>query len=55
MILLVEKVVRDDVKISILEAGDRHNQGKRSDLHYVHCGKNGHEENTCIIPWEKIK
>ena len=33
----------------------RCNQGEGLDIHYVYCGKNGHEENTCRIPWEKIK
>jgi hypothetical protein len=35
--------------------GSRHNQGERSDLHYIRCGKNGYEAKTCRIPWEKIE
>jgi hypothetical protein len=32
-----------------------HNQGERFDHHCVCCGKIGHEENTCRIPWDNIK
>jgi hypothetical protein len=40
----------------ISEAGrGRHNRDAKFDLHCVCCSKNGHEEKTCRIPWEKIK
>jgi hypothetical protein len=53
--ILLENIVREDMERSISEVGGRHNQGERSDLHYVHCDKNGHDAKTCRIPWEKIK
>jgi hypothetical protein len=54
--ILLKKAVKEDLEERILEVGSRHNQGERSDLHRVHCGKNGsHEAKTCRIPWEKIK
>ena len=32
------------MKKIILEVGGRHNHDERPNLHYVHCGKKGHEE-----------
>jgi hypothetical protein len=54
--IILEKEIKEDMEEIIVKAGGRHNQGERSDLHCDHCGKNeSHEENTCIISWEKIK
>jgi hypothetical protein len=38
-----------------MRQGGRHNQGERSNLHRVLCGKTEHDANTCRIPHEKIK
>jgi hypothetical protein len=56
MIILEEKVAKEDMEEIISEAGGRHNQGDRSNLRCTHCKKNGsHEANECKVPWENIK
>jgi hypothetical protein len=56
MILLEEKATKEDVEERLSEAGGRHNQGDRSNLHCTRCKKNGsHEADDCRVPWDKIK
>jgi hypothetical protein len=43
------------VKKRVLEAGDRHNQGDRSNLHCTNCKNNGSlEADDYIVPWDNI-
>eukprot|EP00253_Pinus_taeda_P023217 PITA_23217 len=35
--------------------GGRHFQGEKSDLHCIHCNRDGHDASTCKLPWEKIE
>ena len=54
MIVLQEMEIKDGVVERISKVGGRHNQGEIFDVQCIDCGKNGHEENTCRIMWEKI-
>ena len=36
--------------------GGRHSQGEKSDLHCIHCNRDGsHDASTCKLPWDIIE
>ena len=49
-------MVEEEEEEEISEAGGRHSQGEKSDLHCIRCKRDGsHDASTCKLPWDRIE